>query len=96
MFRAGKSLFPSLFAVLLLTSCSSDTTIQPSDCTKFDTQCSKGVNNDDGTCRIEPINAGEECDDHDRCTVDDACRQGECRGAPMDCLPCADKPRGMG
>ena len=86
MFRSGKSLFPVLLPALLLCACTSDSTVEPRDCTRFDTECSRGVNNDDGTCRVEPINEGEECNDRDRCTVDDACRQGECAGTPMSCF----------
>jgi hypothetical protein len=80
MSRVGKSLFPFLLAALL-GACSSGT--KP-DCTEFDTQCSQGVNQG-GSCVAEPINEGVECDDRDRCTLDDVCQLGECIGTPMDC-----------
>ena len=38
-----------------------------------------------GACRAEPVAFGERCDDGDPCTTIDACTEGACVGAPIDC-----------
>ncbi len=39
-----------------------------------------------GECVVSPAPDGLLCDDHDPCTLDDACRSGTCRGSPLVCV----------
>ncbi len=56
------------------------------DCSGLDDACNVGVCNEgSGTCETAPANESGTCDDLDPCTVNDACTNGTCAGAPKDC-----------
>jgi hypothetical protein len=58
----------------------------PVDCSGLDDTCNVGVcEPTTGTCVAQPINEGGACDDSDGCTVGDACSNGLCLSAPLDC-----------
>jgi hypothetical protein len=56
-----------------------------SDC-QTDTPCGVGIC-ELSKCRLEAGPDGSACDDHDVCSLNDACRSGSCVG---DVMPCAD------
>ncbi len=58
----------------------------PKDCSSLDSACSVGVcNASTGVCEALPANEGNNCDDGDNCTMLDACTNGVCAGAAVDC-----------
>jgi len=63
----------------------------PLDCSEFTDACNVGVCiGTTGVCAAAPANEGGACDDGDGCTVADACSNGICGGAPLDCSGLSD------
>ncbi len=56
----------------------------PKDCSAFDDDCNEGVCNE-GTCSASPINEAGECNDNNKCTLNDTCEQGVCGGDAKNC-----------
>lgn len=58
----------------------------PVDCSNFDDECAIGTcHPTTGECVALPANEGEDCDDGNLCTANEACSAGECSGAPVEC-----------
>lgn len=56
------------------------------DCSSFDDECLAGAcNPSTGECEAVAVNEGGLCDDGDLCTISDACSNGACMGAAVDC-----------
>ncbi|MCH8852939.1 MAG: hypothetical protein IID41_09860, partial [Planctomycetes bacterium] len=56
------------------------------DCSELDDPCNVGVcHPTTGECVTLPANEGEDCDDGNLCTANEACSAGECSGAPVEC-----------
>ncbi len=49
------------------------------DCAHLDSLCSVGIcQSSEGSCSVEPINEGSNCDEGNACTLDDTCAGGVC------------------
>jgi len=58
----------------------------PINCSALNGPCTTGVCNPATfACEAQPANEGLSCDDHDVCTIADACVSGACVGTPIDC-----------
>ncbi len=56
------------------------------DCSSLDDDCLAGTcNPSTGACEAVSVNEGGLCDDGDLCTITDACTNGVCVGAVVDC-----------
>jgi hypothetical protein len=53
------------------------------DCAAADPSCATAACDGAGACLEEPFPEGEPCDDHDACTVGEACESGLCTGLPV-------------
>ncbi len=59
---------------------------EPKDCSDHDDTCLLGTcNKETGACESLPAQDGVSCDDGLKCTVEDACFEGQCRGQVRDC-----------
>jgi hypothetical protein len=62
------------------------------ECEDPNDQCKKRVcDEDNDACAARAVDDGVLCDDELFCTVDDACREGVCSGAPRDCSEAGDE-----
>jgi len=58
----------------------------PRDCSEASDECNSGVcNEESNACDARPVDDGTACDDELFCTVEDACKGGDCNGRPRDC-----------
>lgn len=63
----------------------------PIDCRDLDRACAKGVcDPPSGVCIAVALEEGSQCSDGDRCTIDDACTAGLCKGQALDCTHLSD------
>ncbi len=59
---------------------------EPKDCSDHDGTCLLGIcDKETGACESLPAQDGVSCDDGLKCTVEDACFEGQCRGQVRDC-----------
>ncbi|MGB2984255.1 MAG: hypothetical protein WBE26_00085 [Phycisphaerae bacterium] len=61
----------------------------PPDCSGSGDQCNTASCDPagaEGNCdTLTPVTDGTDCDDSDRCTINDVCSAGSCAGTPVDC-----------
>jgi hypothetical protein len=62
----------------------------PTDCSLPKNPCLMGYCEPGVGCKLMPYNEGGKCDDGLFCTVNDACKSGDCTGQPMACAPPGD------
>jgi hypothetical protein len=52
---------------------------------KNDNPCETAICDPKSGCKYTPVADGTTCEDGDRCTVNDSCRNGKCKGTRVNC-----------